>query len=128
MSDIQICDVQTVSRDVNHPHDDEFKFLPKFKWEGVVLAVMESTILGKVYDKSNDITSEVEIDIDIVANHQRYYLKEGTLFNLYSGVEIKSGKESLLFELRKEPFHITSFDDLIDMYSNLDISKNIKST
>lgn len=128
MSNNLLCDVQTVSRDVSHPHDNEFKFQPKFKWEGVVTAILESSILGKVYDEYNDITSEIEISFDIIAKHQRYFIEEGTLFNLYSGEEIKTKNESLLFELRKEPYHITSFDDLIEMHSNLDISKNIKST
>jgi len=106
----------------------EFKFQPKFKWEGVVSAILESSIIGKVYDEYNNITSEIEISFDIIASHQKYFIEEGTLFNLYSGEEIKTRNESLLFELRKEPYHITSFDDLIEMHSNLDISKNIKST
>jgi len=127
MSDTLTCDIQTVSRDVVHPHEKEFKFLPKFKWEGVVIEVTDNHVLGKIYDEVNDISSEVEIDNEVIAPHQRYFKKEGTLFNLYSGEEIKSQKQSLLFELRKEPFHITSFDDLIEMHSKLDISRNIKS-
>ena len=122
-----ICDVQTVTRDINHPHKKEFKFQPKFKWEGVVLTKLDSKIIAKVYDSFNDISSEVEIAIDIIAKHQLYFIKEGTLFNLYSGDSIETGKETLLFEIKKEPFHITSFNDLIEMHSNLDISKNIKS-
>jgi len=34
MSNNLFCGVQTVSRDASHPYDKDFKFLPKFKWEG----------------------------------------------------------------------------------------------
>lgn len=125
MSKFSTCEIQPVRKETLHPDENEFNFQPKFRWEGVVTEISDSTVFGKVYDEYNDLTSEVEISSEIIANHQLYYLEEGTLFNLYSGINKKTNKEELLFELRKEPFHIVSFDDLIDMYSNLDISKNI---
>lgn len=127
MSNNLMCDVTTVSRDTNHPHEREFKFDPKFKWEGVVLEKHDNIILAKVFDPQNNITSEVEISTQIIAKHQLYYIEQGTLFNLYSGIDINSGEDSLLFELRQEPFHIASFNDMIAMHSNLDISQNIKT-
>lgn len=126
MSNINTCDIRTVHQDVSHPHEGEFKFDPKFKWEGVVTEILESSIKADVYDEFNDLSSEIEINKEIIAKHQLYYIEIGTLFNLYSGENVKTKEEELLFELKKEPFHITSFNDMIDMHSNLDISQNIK--
>lgn len=127
MASTNFCEIQTIGRDLSHPSKGEFNFDPKFKWEGVVTEILDSSIKGEVYDELNDLTSEVEISKEIIAKHQLFYIEEGTLFNLYSGENIGTSNEELLFELKKEPFHISSFDDLIDMYSHLDISKNIKS-
>ncbi len=126
MSDFNTCDIRTIHKDVSHPHEREFNFDPKFKWEGVVTEVSESSIKGDVYDEFNNISSEIEISKEIIGKHQLYYIKVGTLFYLYSGENLRTKEEGLLFELKKEPFHITSFDDMLDMYSDLDISQNIK--